>query len=165
MAGKRQPTDVVIANGRKHLSKAEEAERRAGEVKVSPAKTAKPPKWLPETLKKDFRAIGKRLIASGLSGGPAPVAHCHGRGGKSTVAKRPGDGANTKNARLSGCGQLGQDPGAILQAGPELCQRYGPDRHQPLPPGCAGHRQASDGGQQPHVGADPGRHGSVCLSC
>lgn len=66
MAGKRQPTDVVIANGRKHLSRAEEAERRAGEVKVSPAKTAKPPKWLPETLKKDFRAIGKRLIASGL---------------------------------------------------------------------------------------------------
>ena len=66
MAGKRQPTDVVIANGRKHLSKTEEAERRASEVKVSPAKTAKPPKWLPETLKKDFRAIGKRLIASGL---------------------------------------------------------------------------------------------------
>lgn len=66
MAGKRQPTDVVIANGRKHLSKTEEAERRAGEVKISPAKTAKPPKWLPETLKKDFRAIGKRLIASGL---------------------------------------------------------------------------------------------------
>ena len=66
MAGKRQPTDVVIANGRKHLSKTEERERRAGEVKVSPAKTAKPPKWLPETLKKDFRAIGKRLIASGL---------------------------------------------------------------------------------------------------
>ena len=66
MAGKRQPTDVVIANGRKHLSRAEEAERRAGEVKVSPAKTAKPPKWLPETLKKDYRAIGKRLIAAGL---------------------------------------------------------------------------------------------------
>ena len=66
MAGKRQPTDVVLANGRKHLSKTEEAERRAGEVKVSPAKTAKPPKWLPETLKKDFRAIGKRLIAAGL---------------------------------------------------------------------------------------------------
>lgn len=66
MAGKRQPTDVVLANGRKHLSKTEEAERRAGEVKVAPAKTAKPPKWLPETLKKDFRAIGKRLIASGL---------------------------------------------------------------------------------------------------
>lgn len=66
MAGRRQPTDVVIANGRKHLSRAEEAERRAGEVKVSPAKTAKPPKWLPEGLRKDFRALGKRLIAAGL---------------------------------------------------------------------------------------------------
>lgn len=66
MAGKRQPTDVVIANGRKHLSRAEEAERRAGEVKVFPAKTAKPPKWLLEELKPDFRRLGKRLIAAGL---------------------------------------------------------------------------------------------------
>lgn len=66
MAGKRQPTDVVIANGRKHLSRAEEAERRAGEVKVSPAKTAKPPKWLLEELKPHFRRLGKRLIAAGL---------------------------------------------------------------------------------------------------
>ena len=66
MAGKRQPTDVVIANGRKHLSKTEEAERRAGEVKVSPAKTAKPPKWLPEAMRKEYRKIGKQLIALGL---------------------------------------------------------------------------------------------------
>ena len=66
MAGKRQPTDVVIANGRKHLSKTEEAARRAGEVKVAPAKTAKPPKWLLEELKPDFRRLGKRLIAAGL---------------------------------------------------------------------------------------------------
>ena len=65
MAGKRQPTDVVIANGRKHLSRAEEAERRAGEVKVAPARTAKPPKWLLEELKPD-RRLGKRLIAAGL---------------------------------------------------------------------------------------------------
>ena len=34
MAGRRQPTDVVVANGRKHLSKAEEAARRDGEVQV-----------------------------------------------------------------------------------------------------------------------------------
>lgn len=66
MAGTRQPTDVVIANGRKHLSKAEEAERRSREVSVAPAKTAKPPKWLPEQLKKDFRAIGKQLIKAGI---------------------------------------------------------------------------------------------------
>ena len=66
MAGSRQPTDVVIANGRKHLSKAEEAERRSKEVSVAPAKTAKPPKWLPEALKKDFRSIGKQLIRAGI---------------------------------------------------------------------------------------------------
>lgn len=66
MAGTRQPTDVVIANGRKHLSKAEEAERRSKEISVVPAKTAKPPKWLPEALKKDFRAIGKQLIRAGI---------------------------------------------------------------------------------------------------
>lgn len=66
MAGPRQPTDVVIANGRKHLSKAEEAERRSKEVSVAPAKTAKPPKWLPEALKKDFRSVGKQLIRAGI---------------------------------------------------------------------------------------------------
>lgn len=48
------------------MSKAEEAERRSREVLVPKAKTAKPPKWLPESLKKDFRAIGKKLIEAGL---------------------------------------------------------------------------------------------------
>lgn len=66
MAGKRQPTDVVLANGRKHLSQTEEADRRAMEVQVPAAKAAKPPKWLPVYLKKDFRALGKKLIAAGL---------------------------------------------------------------------------------------------------
>lgn len=66
MPGPRQPTDVIKANGKKHLSKAEEAQRRAGEVKVQKAKTAKPPKWLPEQLKKDFRALGKKLISAGI---------------------------------------------------------------------------------------------------
>lgn len=66
MPGPRQPTDVIKANGRKHLSKAEEAERRAREPKIEKARTAKPPKWLPESLKKDFRALGKRLIGAGI---------------------------------------------------------------------------------------------------
>lgn len=66
MPGPRQPTDVIKANGRKHLSKAEEAQRRAGEVKAPRAKTAKPPKWLPEALKSDFRKLGKKLIAAGI---------------------------------------------------------------------------------------------------
>lgn len=69
MSGRRQPTEVVVANGRKHLSKAEIAERERQEVKLptaKTAKTAKPPKWLPEILRKDFRALGKKLIAAGL---------------------------------------------------------------------------------------------------
>ena len=66
MAGTRQPTDVVVANGRKHLSKTEEAERRAGEVKVPRPKTIKVPKWVPEQLKGDFRRLGKQLLACGL---------------------------------------------------------------------------------------------------
>lgn len=66
MSGRRQPTEVVVANGRKHLTKAEIAEREAREVKLPPAKTAKPPKWLPEGLRKDFRALGKKLIAADL---------------------------------------------------------------------------------------------------
>ena len=66
MPGPRQPTDVIKANGRKHLSRAEEAERRSREPKVDRPKTAKPPKWLPEQLEKDFRALGKGLIAAGL---------------------------------------------------------------------------------------------------
>lgn len=66
MPGPRQPTDVVKANGRKHLSRAEEAQRRAAEANVPRAKTAKPPKWLPEFLKKDFRTLGRQLISAGI---------------------------------------------------------------------------------------------------
>lgn len=66
MAGRRQPTDVVKANGKKHMTKAEEDARRDSEVRVATAKKAKPPKWLPEALKKDFRKIGKQLIEAGI---------------------------------------------------------------------------------------------------
>ena len=66
MPGPRQPTDVVEARGLKHLSKAEVAERRAGEVQVPRPKTVKVPKWIPESLKKDFRRLGKQLLACGL---------------------------------------------------------------------------------------------------
>lgn len=66
MPGPRQPTDLIVARGRKHLSQTEEAERRSLEASVARAKTAKPPKWLPEFLKKDFRTLGKRLIAAGI---------------------------------------------------------------------------------------------------
>lgn len=66
MPGPRQPTDLVIANGRKHLSKTEEHDRRQGECRVPTAKKPKPPPWLNETLRAEFRKLGKALIAAGL---------------------------------------------------------------------------------------------------
>ena len=66
MPGPRQPTDVVKAKGRKHMTKAEEAQRRAGEVQVERPKTVKVPKWVPEDLKKEFRALCRKLLAAGL---------------------------------------------------------------------------------------------------
>ena len=74
MPGPRQPTDVVMANGRKHMTKAEEAERRAEEVKVPPPKKATPPKWLGQgfddktakALKAEFRKLGRKLMDVGL---------------------------------------------------------------------------------------------------
>lgn len=74
MAGSRQPTDVVLANGRKHMTKAEEADRRSHEISLQPAKKAIPPKWLgrgfdddaAKALKTEFRKLGKQLIDVGL---------------------------------------------------------------------------------------------------
>lgn len=66
MAGARQPTALVEAKGRKHLTKAEKAQRESEEVTASVAKTARPPKWLPEDLRGEFRAIGRRLIGLGI---------------------------------------------------------------------------------------------------
>ena len=66
MSGRRQPTDVVKANGRKHLSQAEEAERRAGEVQAPPPENYDPPGWLPKKLHKEFAAMAERLDKLGL---------------------------------------------------------------------------------------------------
>lgn len=66
MAGARQPTDLVVAKGRKHLTRAEEDARRDREVIVPPPQRAKPPKWLPKPLHKEFRALGRQLLDVGL---------------------------------------------------------------------------------------------------
>jgi len=66
MGRPRKPTDVLVATGSKHLSSAEEYERRRSEAKVPPAGKAKPPKWLDDSLKAEFKSLGKKLIAAGL---------------------------------------------------------------------------------------------------
>ena len=137
MPGPRQPTDLLKATGRKHLSRAEEAARRSREARVEPAKTAKPPKWLPEWMKKDFRTLGKRLIAAGLyTDLDADVL------GRYLMAQHGWVAASREAADA-----LEPHPGPLLQAGPGVRQRHGPDHHQPLPPGGPGDFEA-EGGRQ-----------------
>lgn len=62
MPGPRQKLSVLEANGRKHLSKAEKAQRVAGEVELPKPAKMRVPKWLPEYLKADFRALAKELL-------------------------------------------------------------------------------------------------------
>ena len=66
MAGARQPTDLGVAKGRKHMPRAEEDARRDREVVVPPPQKAKPPRWLPKPLHKEFRALGRQLLDVGL---------------------------------------------------------------------------------------------------
>lgn len=66
MPGPRLPTDVVKARGKKHLSRAEEQERRAREVKLDKPKKIKAPDWLPEYLKGDFKQLAKALLEANL---------------------------------------------------------------------------------------------------
>ena len=62
MAGQRQPTDLIVMNGRKHLTKAEIEARKQAEV-VAPCDNVKPPSYLTSGQKKQFRKISKELIA------------------------------------------------------------------------------------------------------
>ncbi|NFE93704.1 phage terminase small subunit P27 family [Clostridium botulinum] len=62
MAKQREPINLIEAKGRKHLSKAEIAERRANEVKA-PNDKIRAPSYLPKDLKKEFKKISKELIS------------------------------------------------------------------------------------------------------
>lgn len=66
MPGPRQPLSVLEANGRKHLSEAEKAARAAQEVHLERPKKINPPVWLPEYLKKEFRALAKELVEADM---------------------------------------------------------------------------------------------------
>lgn len=67
MAGTRQPTDLVLAKGRKHLTKKEVADRKAAEIRLEKPKSVKIPPWLPKEpaeLRATFRKLAKALIAA-----------------------------------------------------------------------------------------------------
>jgi len=65
MARPRQPIELVLAKGKKNLTKAEIEQRRAQEVKVD-FKNVTPPDYLPAKLRKDFEEIAKKLLAIGI---------------------------------------------------------------------------------------------------
>lgn len=62
MAGQRQPTDLVVMKGKKHLTKAEIEARKNAEV-VAPNDKVKPPEYLTPEQKKKFRKLSKELLA------------------------------------------------------------------------------------------------------
>ena len=60
MAGQRQPIELVVANGRKHLTKAETEERRQRELKPCTDEIAAP-SYLTAKQKKEFDRIAGQL--------------------------------------------------------------------------------------------------------
>ncbi|WP_286149565.1 MULTISPECIES: phage terminase small subunit P27 family [Bacillota] len=60
MAGQRQPIELVVAKGKKHLTKAEIEQRKKSEVKAK-SDNIKPPKNLTKDEKKEFKKIANEL--------------------------------------------------------------------------------------------------------
>lgn len=61
MAGRRQPTKLLLLKGKKNLTKAEIEERQASEVKAKDD-NVKPPAYLPKKLKDEFTKIADELL-------------------------------------------------------------------------------------------------------
>lgn len=67
MAGPRQPIELVLAKGSKHLTKAEIAERKSSEVQGIPDGIAAP-SFLTPKQKKQFDLIADQLVRLGIMG-------------------------------------------------------------------------------------------------
>ena len=65
MGGQRQPIELLLAKGKKHLTKSEIEERKSKEVKGS-TDNIKPPSYLKKGLVKHFNTIAKQLIDIGI---------------------------------------------------------------------------------------------------
>ena len=66
MSGKRQPVEVLQANGRKHLTNEEIEQRLDQEVHISAPDAVVPPKWLLKKHHAEFIEIGTILLNAGL---------------------------------------------------------------------------------------------------
>lgn len=65
MPGQRQPVDLIVAKGKKHLTKAEIEERQRTEVRAAADKVTAP-KYLTASQKRTFKKIVKELRAINL---------------------------------------------------------------------------------------------------
>ena len=61
----KQPIELVLAKGKKHLTKQEIIDRMESEVKV-PFTDVKPPEYLTEKQKEEFKKISKILLDVGI---------------------------------------------------------------------------------------------------
>ena len=65
IARPREPVDLLIAKGKKNLTKKEIEERRAQEIKA-PNNRVEPPSYLPKNLKDEFNRIADELNDIGI---------------------------------------------------------------------------------------------------
>lgn len=65
IARPRQPTELLLVKGKKHLTKAEIEDRKSKEIKA-PSDKVKAPSYLPADLKKEFNKIAKELKEIGI---------------------------------------------------------------------------------------------------
>lgn len=65
VARPREPIDLIIAKGKKHLTKEEIEERKSQEIKV-PSDKVKAPSYLPKDLRKEFKKISDQLVDIGI---------------------------------------------------------------------------------------------------
>lgn len=61
MGRPREPVDLVVLKGKKHLTKAEIEERKSKEVKA-PSDKIRAPSYLPKDLRRDFKKLSDELI-------------------------------------------------------------------------------------------------------
>lgn len=65
MAKRREPIDLLVAKGKKNLTKKEIEERKNREIKA-PSENIEPPSYLPENLKGEFINISSKLKEIGI---------------------------------------------------------------------------------------------------
>ncbi len=66
MAGRpKEPIDLLLAKGKKHLTKEEIENRKESEIKVNHT-NVKPPEYLSESQKKEFKRISEILLDIGI---------------------------------------------------------------------------------------------------